>query len=343
MRKLYIVVLLAGIGLSCAAPPEDVVRIEEVGDNEYVVAEEYVDITMSAVPDVTNERENPPGSRRDYEYRLGAGDLISLSVWQDEEFSGEYKLGPDEFISIPLFGPVNLDGLTRDEARQALTQIIGSTYHAPRVSVIIQEYNNNNVFVLGEINMPGVFKLEGEPTLLKVLSMAGGPTAAADKSECTIIRGANCLFKIDLNDLLRLGNTALNIHLEPNDTIYLPDNSMKSVYVLGEVHNPSMVPVGHKMDLLRALTLAGSPTEDGVTSEVKLIRRDGERVRIITVDVARIYEEGLLAANLSLQPNDIIFVPEKGVAKFNYLLRQISPSFSTIFTINQLDDLMDND
>ena len=114
---------------------------------------------------------------------------------------------------------------------------------------------------------------------------------------------------------------------------------MKSVYVLGEVRSPSMVPVGHKMDLLRALTLAGSMTEDAVMSEVKLIRREGNKVKIVTIDVERIYEEGALAANLPLQSNDIIYVPEKGIAKFNYVLRQISPSFSTIFMVDQANNI----
>jgi len=339
MRRLIAKIILGAFCAGCASSPENALDVESIDLHRFVTAEESVDIeTYHPVPAETTG--DAPGS---YEYLLGAGDLVSLHVWRNEDLSGDYKLGPDGFVSLPLFGPVDLNGMTRREARERLTEIIGSIYNDPKVSLIVDEYNNNNVFVLGEVMSPGVFKLEGVPTLLHVLSMAGGATPTADKSECTVIRGDDCLFKIDLNDLLRKGHMALNITLQPNDTVYVPDNVTKSIYVLGEVHQPTMVPVGAGLDLLRAITQAGSMTEDAVRSQVKVIRRRGGQVQILTVDVARIYEEGLLAANIPLEVNDIVYVPEKGMAKFNYVLRQISPSFSTIFVVDSLRKLGIND
>lgn len=335
MRTWMPVLILGTAAGGCHAPHTAPVVVREVDDGSLLVSEELLDIA----PPTSSLPEALPEVREEFPYRLGPGDIFTLHVWSEEELSGEYRLGPDGAFTLPLLGPVSLDGLTRLEASRKLAEVIGASYTDPRVSVILTEYNNNNVYVLGEVEKPGVHKVEGQPTLLKVLAMAGGLLESADRTQCLITRGKSTLYRINLHELLREGNLALNIPLQPDDVVYVPDHSLRLVAVLGEVANPRMVPVGNGLDLMRALTEAGSMTEDAVTFAVRIVRREGARVRILTVDVSQIYKRGLLAANLPLQPGDIVYVPEKGIAQLNYVLRQLSPSFSTLFVVDQMQSL----
>ena len=335
MRCLIIALLLGALSAGCSFTAGQPVVVDEFDTQNYIVSEEFVDLTVSPAIAADFEEGESDGS----EYLLGPGDVLSLNVWKTPELGGEFKLGPDGMISIPLFGAVKLEGMSRAEAAEVIRKMVFTAYFDPKVSVNVAQYNNNNIYVLGEVRGAGVYKIEGRATLLQVLTMAGGPLATADMEGCTVIRGDRCLFRIDLNDLLKQGNTSLNIPLKANDTIYVPDNSMKSVYVLGEVNNAMMVPVGRGLDLLRALTQAGSMTEDAVMTDVKIIRRHNGRVKIITVDVKRIFDEAMIGANIPLQANDIVYVPEKGIAKFNYVLRQFSPSLSMVFLVDQLQNI----
>ena len=224
-----------------------------------------------------------------------------------------------------------------------LAERLSEHYSDPYVTIIVTEFNNNNVFLLGAFNWPGEYKLESQATLLQALSLAKGFTPDADRSALNITRGTGTVIRINLDELLRGGNMSLNVRLQPGDVLFLPENSMRVVHVLGEVNDPGMVPVGRGLDLLRALAGAGSMTEDAVVTEVRVLRRSGDRVRVFTVDVKQIYEEGALTANIPLQPEDIVFVPERGLSKLNYVLRQLSPSFSTIFLIDELQNFGNDD
>ena len=309
---------------------------EDIELSQWVVDEEVIEIEQP--PSVLVEEAELEA----YVYRLGPGDVIYVNVWGDEGLSGNYRIGPDGGITLPLFGSVQMSGMTRDEAAEHLKETLSEHYYDPNVVIIVSEFNNNNVFLLGAFDWPGEYKLEGQATLLQALSLAKGFKPDADRGALTITRGKDTVIRINLDELLAGGNMKLNVPLQPGDVLFLPENSMRVVHVLGEVNDPGMVPVGRGLDILRALSGAGSMTEDAVVSEVRVIRRVGDKVRIFTVDVAQIYEDGALNANIPLQADDIVFVPERGLSKLNYVLRQLSPSFSTIFVVDQLSQIGDN-
>lgn len=335
LRLVAVWLCTVGLCAGCAsAPPPDAVLHQDIELSRFVVDEQVLQIEQqpSVLPD-------EGGTTERYEYRLGPGDVIFVSMWGDESLSSNYRIGPDGDITMPLLGAVTLAGLTREQAATRLEEHLTEHYIAPDVVVIVSEFNNNNVFLLGAFEAPGEYKLEGQASLLQALSLAKGFREDADRSALNITRGAGTVIRINLDELLRGGNTTLNVPLQPGDVLFLPENSMRVVHVLGEVHNPGMVPVGRGLDMLRALAGAGSMTEDAVPTEVRVLRRVGDVVRVFTVDVQRIYDEGALTANIPLQPEDIVYVPERGLAKLNYVLRQLSPSFSTIFVLDQLSDM----
>jgi polysaccharide export outer membrane protein len=338
MRTLIHLIWMALLLSSCSSTGGLPLQHMEIELSQWVLDTEVLEIetATSAIPSSTIERER-------YQYAMGPGDVINLSVWGDSSLSGEYRIGPDGDITVPLFGTISIAGFTRDQAAEMLVDRLGEHYIDPHVVVIVSEFNNNNVFLLGAFMFPGEYKLENQATLLQALSFAQGFTETADRTGLTITRGDNTVIRINLDELLHGGDLGLNVKLKPGDVLFLPENSMRIVHVLGEVAKPGMVPVGRGLDLLRAVAGAGGITENAVPEEVRVLRRYGDKVRIFTVNVKSIYDEGALMANIQLQPEDIIFVPTRGLAKLNYVLRQLSPSFSTIFAVDQITELTNND
>ncbi len=334
LSLLPLYLALASLLWSCASSVEDPLIHQDIALSDWVVNEEV--LSIETPPSVLPEEDELLDR---YQYALGPGDVVQVRMWGDTNVSGTYRIGPDGDITLPLFGGVTMAGYTRDGAARMLEELMEAHYIDPRVTIIVDEFNNNNVFLLGAFNWPGEYKLESQATLLQALSLAKGFTPVADRSGLTITRGDDTVIRINLDDLLRGGNMMLNVRLRPGDVLFLPENTMRIVHVLGEVNKPGMVPVGRGLDLLRALSSAGSMTEDAVITEVRILRRLGDKVRVFTVDVRQIYEDGALTANIPLQPEDIIFVPERGLAKLNYVLRQLSPSFSTIFVLDELSGL----
>jgi polysaccharide biosynthesis/export protein len=265
-----------------------------------------------------------------YEYRIGPGDVIALFATAIPEINRKYVIGPDGKISVPGVGGVDLLKRTRAEAEAAINALLDRAYRDPAVTVIVEEYNNNRVYVLGEVRKPGEFNFAGRPTLLGALSRAEGLTKDADMRTCKVVRGKGTLIQVNLYELLEKGNRRLNLPLQPDDTVYVGANEENLFYVLGEVQRPGVFSLGERMDVVRAVAEAGGPTEDGVLSEVRVIRQSGDTAEVFTVDFQNILDGRAGAAALAIRAGDVVHVPEKALAEFNYIIRQISPTLNLL-------------
>jgi polysaccharide export outer membrane protein len=106
-----------------------------------------------------------------------------------------------------------------------------------------------------------------------------------------------------------------------------------AVFVMGEVKNPGSYQIQTAgLTLMDALNLAAGPTEDGNINEVRLIREMSEQQGVKVVDLDGILARGDFSQNYLLKDNDIIYIPRKGIASFNYFLRQIDPFIRTFLS-----------
>ncbi len=203
-------------------------------------------------------------------------------------------------------------------------------YLSPKVDIIVEEYNNNRVFVLGEVRKPGQYNFPGRPFLLAALARAEGLTDKADMRGCTVVRGKGTLIEIDLYDLLRKGDRSLNIPLLPEDTLYVKADEEHTFYVLGEVNHPGVFPRGLEMNVVRAVALAGGETHDAQLKTVRVVRREKTGPpQIIELNVAGMVK-GEVENSLQIKSGDIVYVPRRGIASFNYYVNQITPSLNTM-------------
>jgi polysaccharide biosynthesis/export protein len=264
------------------------------------------------------------------DYRLGAGDLVQVYAMDVAEINRKYVIGPDGKITLPGIGVVSLDGLTREQAAERIEVLLKPLYLNPKISIIVEEYNNNRVFVLGEVRKPGQYNFPGRPLLLSALARGEGLTDKADMRGCTVLRGKGTVIEIDLYELLRKGDRTLNIPLLPEDTVYVKADDEHTFYVLGEVNRPGVFPRGKNVDVIRAIALAGGETHDAQLSVVRLVRREKEGPpKIFELDVNKMLE-GQADYGPAIESGDVIYVPRRGIATFNYYITQLTPSMNTI-------------
>ena len=269
-----------------------------------------------------------------FQYRLGPGDMISIQVWRRPELSQEGILvSPDGFLTVPRIGNVQVLGLTVAQVKALVTSKLEFFYIEPEVTIRVQEFHNNKAFVLGRVSKPGVVNFPGKGTLLEALALAGGipdQTKNSSLTKCAIIRGNDTIIWIDLEDLLRNGNMALNAPLRNNDVIYIPESSDELVYVLGEVPSPGAIEIRSGMTVLKAVMLAGGMNKNADPEGVFIIRQQTLKGDVIQVDLKSLLEKGDFSQNFSLMPNDIVYVSPGGISRLNYTIEKILPSMQIL-------------
>ena len=261
-------------------------------------------------------------------YRLGNGDEITVDVWDHPELTGRHVVGPDGRITIPMLGSVAVADLTREDAAGAIADGIKRYLSIPIITVSVDRYVAQRVFILGRVTNPGAVVFDSAPTLLETIARAGGlPVggSGAEKaalSRCAVFRGRDRILWIDLKSLLNGSNLALNIRLKRNDTVYIPDSDDQLVYALGELQRPGAFHLTPNMTLMDAVALAGGPTESADTTRFVVVRPDASTQREFSLSELI---DPRLHLNVTLEEGDVIFVPRRGLAKFGYFMSRISP------------------
>ncbi len=318
MKRIASLVLLLGVG-ACLSPsfppPMDANKTADLPKP-----------SRSLTPEQLKQLDVEIG-----DYRLGSSDVVEFYCMSVPELNRRYALGPDGKLTLPGIGVVSLNGLTREASERKIEALL-TNYRDPHVNLMIVEYNNNRVAVLGEVQWPGLYNFPGRTLLLDALARAKGLTDKADMHGCTIVRGNGMLIEIDLYDLLRKGDRTLNIPLLPDDAVFVRANDEHTVYVMGEVNKPGIYNLGQDEDVVQALAAAGDVNHDAAGERIQIVRRDrnGQAI-VLTVNLEAI-QDGWTSRtdNPLLVTGDIVYVPRKGIATFNYYLNQLTPSVNTI-------------
>lgn len=121
------------------------------------------------------------------EYQLGSGDLLKVTVFNQEDLSGEYTINGAGQISLPLIGDVNAKDLTAKQVEQGITNKLKPDYLLnPRVSV--QVLNYRPFYILGEVKEPKSYPYVDGMTYLNAVAIAGGYTYRAKEDYVVVIR-----------------------------------------------------------------------------------------------------------------------------------------------------------
>jgi polysaccharide export outer membrane protein len=122
-------------------------------------------------------------------YQIGPFDLLQINVFQVPELSQKVRVNSEGFISLPLIGAVQVNGLTSQQMEDLLAKILGEKYlQDPQVSVFIEEYTSQRVTVEGAVTKPGVYSVQGRTTLLQAIASAQGTNDVANRTGIKLFR-----------------------------------------------------------------------------------------------------------------------------------------------------------
>lgn len=166
----------------------------------------------------------------EFPYRLGAGDLIEVSVWRNPEVSAKVPIRPDGKVTVPLIEDLQAAGKTPSELSREIEKGLARFIREPSVSIIvtqIAETSRDQVRVVGEVSKPTAMPYRSRMTVLDALLAAGGLTKLANGNGAILIRGAegNKQYRLRVKDLLSSGDVTANAELMPGDVISIPERT----------------------------------------------------------------------------------------------------------------------
>jgi polysaccharide export outer membrane protein len=181
---------------------------------------------LSAAFGARAEGPLPPAPQAPDSYRLQPGDVLEISVWKEDALRREVLVRSDGGLSFPLAGDLPVSGLTPDDVRHELETRLGKFIPDVTVSVAVQQINGNQVFVVGRVNRPGVYKFDRPVDVMQALSLAGGATEFAGVDAIRILRraadGGQRTFDFAYSDVARGRHLEQNIVLKSGDTVVVP-------------------------------------------------------------------------------------------------------------------------
>src|SRR4029453_12914040 len=170
------------------------------------------------------QKKQPPGDKS-AEYRLHAGDSITISVWKELDLQRKVMIRPDGRFSFPLTGEVQAAGRTPDEVRIEIENSLKKFIPEAVVTVIVEEFNGNRVYVIGQVTKPGMYVMNPSLNVLQALSLEGGSTPFAKLDSISVIRGSGPAQKtmpFRYSQVVEGKALQQNVTLESGDVVVVP-------------------------------------------------------------------------------------------------------------------------
>ncbi len=346
LGSVYAVSLLVMVGLSSLHAAEQ--RKATMGPQSSIRASSSQDYNHR-LQQLLRDRAPAPEPSSAADYRIGAEDLLKISVYGAPDLDRTVRVSADGSISLPLVGDVQARGLTTRELETAIETLLKRKYMTnPHVSVFLREVRSHPVSVFGAVEKPGVFQIRRAKSLIEVLSMAqgladdagdsvivmrhGGLTspAAASSPDPQLVAatdppresakqglfppsasaaGGSASVKISLKDLLDSGDARYNVMVYPGDVVKVPRAGI--VYVVGEVRKPGgfELKANESISVLQALALAEGLTPTSSRKGARIIRTNEATGERHEVAINLSRILAGKVADPMLRPNDIVFVP----------------------------------
>src|SRR3954468_6121644 len=247
------------------------------------------------------------------DYVVGAQDVLTITSYDQADMSGKFTVEADGTFTFPMIGRVKAGGLTLRGLEAAIkTRLKDDGYFRnPQITVAVDTYKSQKVFIVGEVRTPGTYPLSGNMNLVEALARAGSTLPTASGEAVIVHAGENAsgptmpvnedgkdLVRVSLRDLEN-GTLSSNAALRDGDTVFVP--RAQSIYVFGQVKNPGAYSLQQQnTSVLQALSLAGGITDRGSSTRIQIIRiinGDKKELKVKLSDL--------------VQPGDTVIVSER--------------------------------
>ncbi len=237
------------------------------------------------------------------EYRIGAGDIVRILVFQNPDLSLETRITEAGIVNYPLLGNIRLGGLTVTAAEKLITDGLrnGNFVKQPQVSMVVLQVRGNQASVLGQVNRPGRYPIEvADMRLTDLLATAGG-TAPSGADVVVLVgtrEGRPYRVEVDLPTLFSAGGRDKDVAILNGDTVWVDRQPI--IYIYGEVQRPGAMRLEREMTLLQALATGGGLTPRGTEKGIRVHRRGAEGATQVLEPVM----------SDKLREGDVVFVRE---------------------------------
>jgi len=245
-------------------------------------------------------------------YEVGIGDVIEVTAFQEEEITGEFLVEASGAITFPLLGPVPVAGMTPAAISAILEELLERDFYVDvQLKVKVEVFASQPVTLLGEVQAPGTYYLEGRTTLTDLLSKAGGLKSSAgpvlELRRTSRIEGEGppepMVFE---TSKLSTGEIGRDLILQAGDVLYV---SPKQIYfITGEVARPGQYEISRGMTLMQALSHAGGVGKFA-SQVIEIHREEAGEKKILSFDLSHIRKGRL--ADPAVISSDVIFVKRR--------------------------------
>ncbi|WP_395703417.1 polysaccharide export protein EpsE [Aquabacterium sp.] len=237
------------------------------------------------------------------DYRLGAGDVVRIMVYQNPDLTLETRVTEAGVISYPLLGSVRIGGQTVTGAEKLIADGLrnGNFVKQPQVTIAVTQVRGNQASVLGMVNRPGRYPIEvTDMRLSDLLATAGGITVTG--ADIVVVTGSRdgkaFRMEVDVPTLFTAAGRDQDILIRNGDAVWVDRQPL--VYIYGEVQRPGPMRLERGMTLMQALATGGGLTQRGTEKGIRVHRKTGDgKVQVIqpTMDDR-------------LQDGDVVYVRE---------------------------------
>lgn len=286
-------------------------------------------------------------------YRIGAGDVLQITVWDHPELSAAaptsqssstqrpsdpvsgFVVDDTGCVQFPYVGTIAVAGRTTTEVRDAFRVALTKTFRDPQVTVRVTSYRSQQVYVEGEVRNPGGQPINDVPmTLIEALDRAGGLQPTADRSRIELMRGDEH-YVLNLSQLVARRIDPARILLRNRDVLRVQSREDSGAFVMGEVAKPTLaLPLRDgSLTLGDALQQAGSfnsGTAD--TAQVFVIRGRGSSTPDVFHLDAKSPVAMVLANDFRLEPKDVVYVDGNGLVRLSRVLSLLLPAINAGMT-----------
>jgi polysaccharide export outer membrane protein len=212
---------------------------------------------------------------------LGAGDVVKASVYGSPDLAVETRVSQNGTLTFPLLGEVQVGGLTTQQAEKKIGGLLekGGYLKKAQVNLLITTLASQQVSVLGQVNRPGRYPVDGPRKVLDLLALAGGigPEGGDMVSLVRTRNGQTTRETIDVVDMVRKGELNRDVEVAGGDIIFV--ERAPRAYITGEVQRPGPFRIERAMTVQQAVSAGGGLTMRGTQRGLQITRRDANGVQ----------------------------------------------------------------
>lgn len=220
-------------------------------------------------------------------YRLGPGDEVIVDIWGYNETSFSETISPEGRIYISQVGPISLSGLTISEATSKIRRTLASKYSGlegqqSSVSVSLGQIRTIQVNVMGEVKIPGTYRLSSFSSVFHALYYADGVTETGSLREVQVMRSGKSVATVDIYEYIFNGAFDTDVKLQDGDVIIVPPYQ-NLVKVTGKAKRPMFYELTAEETLQTLIDYAGGFAAGAYQEDVRVERNTGLEKSIYTV------------------------------------------------------------